>query len=160
MGSNIGNRSQFLERAVNLLDETNGITVSRVSSIYETDPVGFEDQAQFLNIAVEVKTDKSAKDLLKRCLQIEEELGRERLFKWGPRVIDVDLLLYNEEVIETEILQVPHPRMYERAFVLVPLMEIAPELTNVYTKESLSSILKQLPDKDGVYQWEAEMKDN
>ena len=101
------------------------INVKTVSSIYETAPVGYVDQPSFLNIVVYIETSYSALEILKICQSIENELGRVREIRWGPRIIDLDILLFNNENIEVENLIVPHPRMFERAFVLVPLLEIA-----------------------------------
>lgn len=126
IGTNMGERYENLQQAVALLREKENIEVVRVSSVYETAAVGYTDQADFLNIAVHLKTDASSTEMLKICQSIEQELGRVREFRWGPRIIDLDILLYNQENIETENLLVPHPRMYERAFVLVPLVEITP----------------------------------
>ncbi|MFF6017677.1 2-amino-4-hydroxy-6-hydroxymethyldihydropteridine diphosphokinase [Lysinibacillus fusiformis] len=126
IGTNIGERYENLQQAVALLREKENVEVVRVSSVYETAAVGYTDQADFLNIAVHLKTDASSTEMLKICQSIEQELGRVREFRWGPRIIDLDILLYNQETIETENLLVPHPRMYERAFVLVPLVEITP----------------------------------
>nr|WP_218624972.1 2-amino-4-hydroxy-6-hydroxymethyldihydropteridine diphosphokinase [Sporosarcina sp. E16_3] len=126
IGSNIGDRLYHLTEAVRALHSHDGIIVTSVSSIYETAPVGFTDQADFLNMVVCVETALTAQALLDACQKIEHGLGRVRDVRWGPRTADLDILLYNNENIETENLIVPHPRMYERAFVLIPLLEIAP----------------------------------
>lgn len=128
IGTNMGERETNLEAAVVGLKDHPQIKVVGVSSIYETDPVGYEDQASFLNIAVEIATSLAPHDLLTFCLALEKEIGRVRLFKWGPRLIDIDILLYGNQIIQTEDLIVPHPLMKERAFVMIPLLEIAPEL--------------------------------
>lgn len=130
IGSNIGERNVYLEAAVQALDERADTTVEKVSSIYETTPVGYTDQADFLNLVVFIRTSLYAEDLLAVCQQIEQELGRERTIRWGPRTVDLDILLFNEAQIQTENLIVPHPRMEERAFVLIPLLEIVPEITD------------------------------
>ena len=152
IGTNMGEREQNLKLAVKLLTETDGITVEAVSSIYETAPVGFVEQASFLNIAVRLTTNLSSVDMLSVCQAIEQELGRVREYRWGPRIIDLDILLYNHENIETESLIVPHERMFERAFVLVPLAEISDQET-----EQLRSAHKALAtmdrQKEGVVQW-------
>ena len=152
IGTNMGEREQNLKLAVKLLTETDSITVETISSIYETAPVGFVDQASFLNIAVRLTTNLSSADMLKVCQGIEQELGRVREYRWGPRIIDLDILLYNHENIETESLIVPHERMFERAFVLVPLIEISDQAT-----EQLCSAHKALAtmdiQKEGVVQW-------
>lgn len=152
IGTNMGEREDNLKLAVQLLTEAEGVTVEAVSSIYETAPVGFIDQASFLNIAVRLTTNLSSAEMLQLCQKIEQELGRIREFRWGPRIIDLDILLYNHENIETESLIVPHERMFERAFVLVPLMEISTPTTGQLRQayEALASIDIQ---KEGVVQW-------
>ena len=126
IGTNMGERFENLQHAVKLLEGKDEIEVVQISSVYETAAIGYTDQADFLNIAVHIKTSYSSSEMLKICQWVEGELGRVREFRWGPRIIDLDILLYNHENIETESLIVPHPRMYERAFVLVPLVEITP----------------------------------
>ncbi len=124
IGTNIGNRMENLQNAVsslNLLPLTN---VTQISNVYETDPVGYDDQDDFLNIVVEVETNLNSDNLLGAALGIEAGLGRIRTIKNGPRVIDVDLLLYGDEIKNTETLILPHPRMMERGFVLIPLSDI------------------------------------
>lgn len=152
IGTNMGEREQNLKLAVKLLTQTEGVKVEEVSSIYETAPVGFVDQASFLNIAVRLITNLSSADMLKVCQGIEQELGRIREFRWGPRIIDLDILLYNHENIETESLIVPHERMFERAFVLVPLIEISDQVTEQLRSahEALATMDIQ---KEGVLQW-------
>lgn len=130
IGSNIGDRLLHLTEAVRALHSHEGLTVTSVSSIYETAPVGFTDQADFLNMVVCVEAGLAAQELLDVCQKIEHGLGRIRDIRWGPRTADLDILLYNNDSIETESLVVPHPRMHERAFVLIPLLEIAPLMGN------------------------------
>lgn len=152
IGTNIGDRKRNLQEAVRLLTETEGIEVIKVSSIYETAPVGYVDQAAFLNIAVYVKTTKSADEMLATCQSIEQELGRVRLIRWGPRSIDLDILLYNQENIESKHLTVPHARMYERAFVLVPLMEIVS--THSLQLQKASEVFATFDlQKEGIKLW-------
>lgn len=153
LGSNIGNRLEFLQEAVGLLKETKQIEVKRISSVYETDPVGYVDQAAFLNIVVELETLYSPHELLKKCNQIEDLLGRKRLVRWGPRTVDLDILLYNEENMKTEDLIIPHPRMTERGFVLVPLVEINSALVHPSTKQAFSNIVHD--QKEGVHLWKS-----
>jgi 2-amino-4-hydroxy-6-hydroxymethyldihydropteridine diphosphokinase len=124
LGTNLGDRLENLQRAVDLLAATPGIVVLRSSRIYETVPIG-PSQPDFLNAVVEVDTALEPRDLLAACAAVERELHRVRRIHWGPRTIDVDLLAYDDRVIETDVLVVPHPRMHERAFVLVPLLELA-----------------------------------
>ncbi|MGH2723486.1 MAG: 2-amino-4-hydroxy-6-hydroxymethyldihydropteridine diphosphokinase [Actinomycetota bacterium] len=123
LGSNLGDRVANLQRAVDLL-RGRGIEVRRSSRVYETDPVGGPPQPDYLNAVVEVDTDLDPRELLRACTAIEEVLGREREERWGPRTIDLDVLTYDDREIDQPDLQVPHPRMHERAFVLVPLLEL------------------------------------
>lgn len=138
IGSNIGDRLKHLKEAVRALHSHEGISVLSVSSIYETEPVGYSDQADFLNLATGIETELSAHELLAVCQEIERELGRVRDVRWGPRTVDLDILLYNNDLIETEDLVVPHPRMHERAFVLIPLLEIAPAIGHPVTSKLYS----------------------
>jgi 2-amino-4-hydroxy-6-hydroxymethyldihydropteridine diphosphokinase len=123
------------------------------SSIYETDPVGYEEQDLFLNMVIEIQTALSAMELLDLCLKTELELGRKREIKWGPRTIDLDILTYNQENIETEKLIVPHPRMLERAFVIIPLIEINQDNKLSEIDKLLEASLEELPNKEGVRIW-------
>ncbi len=124
MGSNIGDRAGLLLQAVERLNGSPSVRVTAVSPLYETDPVGYEDQPPFLNMACRIETSLSPEQLLETTLGIERELGRERVVRWGPRTIDIDVLLYEDTELNTEALTVPHPRLMERAFVLVPLLDI------------------------------------
>lgn len=124
IGTNIGNRMQNLQDAVDSLNLLPATEVIDVSNIYETDPVGYDNQDDFLNIVVEVETDFDSDTLLGACLGIEAGLGRVRTIKNGPRKIDIDLLLYGDEVKNTSSLILPHPRMTERNFVLKPLLDL------------------------------------
>jgi len=128
LGSNLGDRLAFLKAAVSALRATPGIEVGRTSSVYETKPVG-PHQPLFLNAVVELRTDIEARQLLSRMKEIETQVGRMPDKHWGPREIDLDLLLYGSEVIDEPDLAVPHPEMTGRAFVLVPLLEIDREIT-------------------------------
>jgi 2-amino-4-hydroxy-6-hydroxymethyldihydropteridine diphosphokinase len=131
LGSNLGDREGTIRRAVGLVGERPGIDVVAVSTLRETDPVGFEDQPRFLNGAVALEVDLTPRALLDELLAVERELGRDRAreARWGPRTIDLDLLLYGEETVEEPGLTVPHPRLVERQFVLEPLHELEPDLT-------------------------------
>jgi 2-amino-4-hydroxy-6-hydroxymethyldihydropteridine diphosphokinase len=128
LGSNLGDKAADLRNAIQLLGESNGCSVVRVSSLYVTRPVGVEDQPEFFNAVLELRTCLEPPDLLKACLEVERKIGRTRTIRWGPRVIDVDILLYGNASVNAEDLVIPHPRLLERAFVLIPLAEIAPEL--------------------------------
>ena len=127
LGANLGDRRANIERAVELLRATAGVRVTKVSSLLENAAVGGPpDSPPFLNAAAELETTLSPRELLARLLEIERQLGRERREKWGPRSIDLDLLLYGERVVDEPDLRIPHPLMHERRFVLEPLKEIAP----------------------------------
>ncbi|WP_215145747.1 2-amino-4-hydroxy-6-hydroxymethyldihydropteridine diphosphokinase [Exiguobacterium qingdaonense] len=145
LGANIGERATQLSAAIDEMERT-GLTVTKQSSVYETAPVGYTEQPSFYNMVVEVETRQSPDELLDILQQIEHRLGRERLFKNGPRTIDLDILFYNEEDIQSEYLTVPHPRMQERAFVLAPLAEIAPQL--IVHGRTVESWLERLPMTD------------
>jgi len=153
LGSNLGNREEFLKDALKMLVSYPEIELSKASSIYETDPVGYTEQGNFLNMVVKVQTSFSAEQLLEVCLLTEKELGRIRKFRWGPRTVDLDILLFNNENIKSEKLIIPHPRMHERAFVLVPLLEIDPVVQLPTLKTPLNEILNGIPDKEGVRLW-------
>jgi 2-amino-4-hydroxy-6-hydroxymethyldihydropteridine diphosphokinase len=126
LGSNLGDRLATLQRAVDLLDARSGIDVVRSSRVYETEPVG-PPQPPYLNAVVEVRTELEPRQLLKECLAIEDELGRVRAERWGPRTIDIDVLTFDAREVSEPDLVVPHPRMHERAFVLIPLSDLTAE---------------------------------
>ena len=128
LGANLGPREITLLRAVDLLAETEGVEVRAVSQLRETEPVGVVDQPLFLNGAAVLDTSLSPRELLDRLLEIERELGRVRDVRWGPRVVDLDLLVYGDRQIDEPGLRVPHPRLHERRFALEPLAELDPEL--------------------------------
>jgi 2-amino-4-hydroxy-6-hydroxymethyldihydropteridine diphosphokinase len=127
LGSNIGSRLETLQRAVDLLGAEPGIRVQRCSRVWETDPVGGPVQDDFLNVVLEIDNDLEPHDLLAACDRVEVRLGRTRDIHWGPRTIDIDILLIDDLTIADEALTVPHPRMHERAFVLLPLFELWPD---------------------------------
>ncbi len=123
LGSNLGDRLANLRRALEAL-EAHGVRTRRSSRVYETDPVGGPEQPDYLNAVIEVEIAGSARDLLSACLEVEEQMGRVREDRWGPRVIDLDVLTFDDQEIDEPDLQVPHPRIHERAFVLIPLLEL------------------------------------
>jgi 2-amino-4-hydroxy-6-hydroxymethyldihydropteridine diphosphokinase len=127
IGSNLGDRREYIDRAIRELEGSDGIRVKRVSSIYETDPVGMADQGKFLNGVIEINTDLKAPELLKKLRGIESMLGRVRGIKNGPRTIDLDILYFGDENIVSDDLVVPHPRIKERGFVLKGLRELGKE---------------------------------
>ncbi|WP_419882639.1 2-amino-4-hydroxy-6-hydroxymethyldihydropteridine diphosphokinase [Peribacillus sp. B-H-3] len=155
IGSNMGNRKEIFADALRLLQNHSEIQVVDSSSLYETEPVGFLDQEDFLNAVIKAETSLKADELLVYCLQIEKELGRKRIIRWGPRTLDLDILLYNHENIETEDLIIPHPRILDRAFVIIPLLEIDPHITLPKMETPLRVILDNMQDKDkeGVRLW-------
>jgi len=126
LGSNLGDRNSYLTEALTLLSAN--LEITNQSPVYETEPWGVEDQPPFLNLAIEVQTDLEPEELLELCLQIELSLERVREQKWGPRTVDLDILLYGQETIATENLQIPHPYLTQRDFVMIPLADIAPKL--------------------------------
>lgn len=145
LGSNVGDREHQLKEALRLLDAQQGVKVTRVSSLYETAPVGYVDQPDFLNLCAEIETDLTPQAVLKNGLDIEQQLHRVRKERWGPRTLDIDILLYGNKIIEDQDLSIPHPRMAERAFVLIPLQEIAPEAINPRTQTKIKDI--EVPDE-------------
>jgi 2-amino-4-hydroxy-6-hydroxymethyldihydropteridine diphosphokinase len=143
IGSNLGDRETYLRRALEQLGSEEGLEVVAVSELRETEPVGPVEQGPFLNGAVQIRTGLPARKLLERLLAIEERLGRVRGERYGPRTIDLDLLLYGDEELDEPGLTVPHPRLHERRFALEPLAELAPDLV-VPGRGSLSGLLAEL----------------
>jgi len=127
LGSNLGDRAATLEAALRALEASGDVRILRRSSLYETAPMGKTDQPEFYNLVVEVETTLGPEVLLDRCQDVERALGRMRKERWGPRTVDVDLLLYDRLTVTTERLIIPHPEMLRRRFVLEPLLEIAPD---------------------------------
>ena len=148
LGTNLGDRPANLQRALKELDSLPTIEIRQVSSVYEAAPVGLIEQPDFLNMAAELRTSLSAGELLEAMLQIENQMGRVRTVRWGPRVIDLDLLVYGTSQIDLPSLIVPHPRLRERAFVLMPLAEIASKLILPGDRETIESLWEKL-DKKG-----------
>lgn len=155
LGSNIEPRHHFLKTALELLEGHEDIQIIRNSTIYETVPVDYLDQADFLNMAVELETSLAPELLLDVCQKVELELKRERTIDKGPRTIDLDLLLYDTQKVETARLKIPHPRLQERAFVLVPLSVLAPNFKVPAYDKTIKQLLNQLPVEEiaGVKQW-------
>jgi len=154
LGSNLGDRAANLERALAALGDA-GIAILRCSSIYLTEPVGLAAQPWFLNCAVEADTALMPLQLLHALRRIERELGSRKLTPQGPRVIDLDILLYGTSVIGSRELQVPHPRMTERRFVLVPLAELAPQLHHPGLGATIADLLAATRDAASVRPWRA-----
>jgi 2-amino-4-hydroxy-6-hydroxymethyldihydropteridine diphosphokinase len=151
LGSNLGDRGQNLRRALSVLDETDGITVRSASSCYETQPVGpVTGQDEFYNAAVEIETTLSPQELLALIKAAEIQLGRVSGERWGPRVIDIDILLWDNNILQQEGLTIPHPEMTTRAFVLAPLAEIAPDVAHPTARKSVAELASQLDDAHRV----------
>ena len=154
LGSNLGDRAGYLLLAVRgMLDA--GLDVIRLSSIYETEPVEYENQPAFLNMVAELRgpTLPEPQQMLARLLRIEYALGRKRDIPMGPRTIDLDLLIFKEQHIETEFLTVPHPRLALRRFVLVPLNELVPSLVHPVLRKPIGELLAQTKDRSTVTRW-------
>ena len=146
LGSNIGDRFSNLKDAIRLLD----LKTEIASSVYETDPVEYLEQPKFLNQVIQVTTILPPVDLLSRCQEVEQKLGRTREIDKGPRTIDIDLLFYNDEIIVSEFLKLPHPGIPNRKFVLVPLNEIAPNFIHPVLKCSILELLNNVKDDSQV----------
>lgn len=129
LGTNIGDRLGYLNQACEIIKECSNINLIKESKIYETKAWGYKNQGDFLNMCVEIQTNFSPEELLNFCHQIEEKLNRKRIIRWGPRTIDVDILFFNDLKLNSEKLIIPHPRVKDRAFVLIPLMDLNEELT-------------------------------
>ena len=149
LGSNLGDRAVNLERAISALPEA-GVRVLRRSSLYETEPVEFTEQPWFLNCAVALETEKDPQELMATILGIEQEMGRRRVQKKGPRLIDIDILLFGGAVIDSPELTLPHPAMHQRRFVLEPLAEIAPEVQHPLLKKTIRQLRDALPAGQAV----------
>ena len=124
LGSNIGNRQEYIESAIELVGKREGIKILKKSGLYETSPVGYVEQDLFLNVVIKIETDFSAREILKIINKIENELDRKREIRWGPRTIDIDILILSDKKINETDLIIPHKEMFNRLFVLVPLIEI------------------------------------
>jgi 2-amino-4-hydroxy-6-hydroxymethyldihydropteridine diphosphokinase len=149
LGSNVGDREKNLRAAIAALTET-GVRVTKTSSVYETEPVDLREQPWFLNCVVEGETKVPALELLCALRGIETQMGSKKLVAKGPRLLDLDILLYGDETIDTPDLQVPHPRMHLRKFVLVPLVEIAPNLKHPSWNGTAADLLAQTLDSSVV----------
>jgi len=152
-GGNLGNRFNNLEQACKLIEQRCGKIVQQ-SSIYETAAWGFKDQPDFYNQALEIATKLSPTELMKTILRIEEKMGRKREIKMGPRIIDIDILLFNNEIIHQPQLSIPHERLHERKFALLPLAEIAPDLVHPVLHKTITLLLSETKDTLDVHKIE------
>ncbi|MCF7858199.1 MAG: 2-amino-4-hydroxy-6-hydroxymethyldihydropteridine diphosphokinase [Candidatus Cloacimonetes bacterium] len=144
IGSNLGKKAVNIRKAIDLISKLPKLKVIRTSTIITTKPFGKINQPDFKNCVLELKTEVSPTSLLKRCLEIEEQLGRIRKEKWGPRIIDIDILLYNDEVIKTKSLILPHPGLHKREFVLISLNELCPDLIHPILKKSIKDFYREI----------------
>ncbi len=152
LGTNLGDRVAHLREAIARLDAAEGVRVLRESRVYETEPVGVTDQPKFLNMVVEVELaeEVTPRDLLALAKRIEAEMGRKQGERWGPREIDIDILLVGEERISEPGLEIPHPQMWARAFVMVPLADLVPEMRTP-SGETVGEVAARLQQAQGIH---------
>jgi 2-amino-4-hydroxy-6-hydroxymethyldihydropteridine diphosphokinase len=153
LGSNIGDRAANLKAAIKAVKPE--VQATKCSPVYETPPWGYDDQPQFLNQVIEAETDLPPGELLAHLKEIEKQLGREKTFKNGPRIIDLDIIFYDDLVVNSPPLIIPHAHMQERAFVLIPLAAIAPDFRHPILKESVSELLAKV-DQSGITEFSSE----
>lgn len=146
LGSNVGDRLKFIELAIERIGAIEGVELTKKASVYETEPWGVQDQGFFLNSAVEIETSLTAEELHKEIKTIEQDLGRENRGKWEQREIDIDLLFYGDEIIDTDTLKIPHNRIEDRRFVLVPLAELDAEFVHPVLKKNIAELLSETSD--------------
>lgn len=150
LGSNIGNRLEYLKEALRRISLLPNTKIEKHSSVYETAPVGYLEQDDFLNMVVEISTNLNPVSFFKKIQAIEKDLGRVRKVEKGPRVIDIDILYWGSEILSMNTLQIPHPEVEHRRFVLVPLNEIAPEFKTPHQLQEIGALLKNVQNNSGV----------
>lgn len=150
LGSNIGDRLNYLKEAVKRISSLPNTKIRKHSSVYETAPVGYSEQDNFLNMVVEISTDLNPIAFFKEMQKIEKSLGRIRKVKWGPRVIDIDILYWGSEILNTKSLQIPHAEIENRRFVLVPLNEISPDFKTPHQRQAIGELLENVQDDSWV----------
>ncbi len=151
LGSNIGDRIGYIQQAVKMLGFYDAIKVVETSSFYETEPYGIKEQEWFINAVAKISTTLTPVEVLRICQQIEEKLGRKREIKWGPRVIDLDILAYGDKIIADDILTIPHPATYDRACCIVPLLEISEDFIHPVLQKNMDEIYQNLEFPEEVY---------
>ncbi|MDP8201691.1 MAG: 2-amino-4-hydroxy-6-hydroxymethyldihydropteridine diphosphokinase [Candidatus Tenebribacter burtonii] len=144
LGSNLGNKQNYITNAIKYISELENVEIKRTSSIITTKPYGKIDQPDFLNCVVELNTNILPEELLKKCLNIEDQLGRSRKGKWGPRTIDIDMLFYEDKIMNTKLLVLPHPELHKREFVLISLSELCPDLIHPIINKKIKDIFLEL----------------
>jgi 2-amino-4-hydroxy-6-hydroxymethyldihydropteridine diphosphokinase len=160
LGSNLGDKIGYIQQAHKMLNFTDKIEVKNCSSFYETEPYGNKNQDWFVNVALEIKTSLSAEDLLHECLRIESQLGRQRdaVSKWLPRTIDIDIIFYSNSIITNKDLQIPHPEVHNRAFVLVPMLELNPDFVHPIIGKTILQMHSDLDDPEEIYLYGTRIK--
>ena len=144
LGSNLGNKQNYITNAIKYISELENVEIKKTSSIITTKPYGKIDQPDFLNCVVELNTNILPEELLKKCLNIEDQLGRSRKGKWGPRTIDIDMLFYEDKIMNTKLLVLPHPELHKREFVLISLSELCPDLIHPIINKKIKDIFLEL----------------
>lgn len=147
IGSNMGDKELNLKTAIEKISEGNDIKIEKVSSFIKTEPWGYTEQEEFLNGALKIKTILSPKELIRRLLSIESSMKRERIIKWGPRIIDLDVIFYDDLITDDDEITLPHPRMEDREFVLIPINEIAPNKVHPLLKKRVFRLLEDIQNK-------------
>ena len=150
LGSNVGDREENLAKAAHAISEISDGVIKQLSSVYISEPWGNHEQDFFFNQVAEIETDLNPLRLLAACQEIEKKLGRKKSVRWGPRIIDIDILLYHHQIVDEKRLQIPHPRLTQRKFVLIPLVEIAPSLVIPHSGKTTREFLKECRDTADV----------